>query len=144
MPDDDSGLGPDLMPYESGRRNKKARHVKLAAVRLIGSSNRAAAKRIHRNGRGYGRSERKVLDFGEMDPEEAADESERVGRKKARFHAFNLRRLGHNGRRLRFSFQALMASSRSSREPSVMRSVESRYRHTVRRTAAQARPTSPP
>ena len=44
-----------------------------------------------------------VLDFGEMDPEEAADESERVGRKKTRFHAFNLRRLGHNGRRLRFS-----------------------------------------
>ena len=54
VPDDDSGLGPDWMPYESGRHNKKARHVKLTAVRLIGSSNRAAAKRIHRNGRGYG------------------------------------------------------------------------------------------
>ena len=33
--DEDTGLGPDLMPYESGRRDKKAKRVKLSAVRLI-------------------------------------------------------------------------------------------------------------
>ncbi len=44
-----------------------------------------------------------VLDFGDIDLEEAADGSERVGRRKARFHDFKLRRLGHNGSRLRFS-----------------------------------------
>jgi len=101
--DDDWGLGPDLMLYESGRRNKKVRRVKLAVVRLIRLGKRAAAKRNKRIDRKYGRSDRMVLDFGEMDPKEAADGSERVGRKKARFHAFNLRLLGHNGRRLRFS-----------------------------------------
>jgi hypothetical protein len=102
--DDESGLGPDLMQYGSGRRNKKASRVKLAApVRQISSGNRVAAKRNKRIGRKYGRSDRMVLDFGEIVLEEAADGSERVGRKKARFDAFNLRRLGHNGRRLRFS-----------------------------------------
>ena len=50
--DDDSGLGPDLMPYESGRSTKK--RVKLAAVRLISSGNRAAAKRNKHIGRRYG------------------------------------------------------------------------------------------
>jgi hypothetical protein len=101
---DDSELGPDLMQYESGRRNMRAKHVKLTSpVRLTRSGNRAAAKRIKRKGRKYGRSDQMVLDFGDIDLEEAADGGERVGRKKARFHAFNLRRLGHNGRRLRFS-----------------------------------------
>ncbi len=101
---DESELGPDLMQYESGHRNMKAKRVKLTApVRLTSSGNRAAAKRIKRNGRKYGRSDRMVLDFGDIDLEEAADGSGRVGRKKAWFHVFNLRRLGHNGRRLRFS-----------------------------------------
>ncbi len=101
---DESELGPDLMPCESGRRNMKAKRVKLVApVRLTSSGNRAATKRIQRNGRKYGRSDRMVLDFGGIDLEEATDGSKPVGRKKARFHDFNLSRLGHNGRRLRFS-----------------------------------------
>jgi hypothetical protein len=101
---DDSELGPDLMQYESGRHNMKTKRVKLTApVRLTSSGNRAAAKRIKRKGRKYGRSDRMVLDFSDIDLEEAADVSESVGRKKARFHAFNLRRLGHNRSRLRFS-----------------------------------------
>jgi hypothetical protein len=114
---DESELGPDLMQYESGRRNMKAKRVKLTVpVRLTSSGNRATTKRIKRKGRKYGRSDRMVLDFGDIDLEEAADGSERVGWKKARFHAFNLRRLGHNGRRLRFSRpNADIASGRDQR-----------------------------
>ncbi len=101
---DDSELGPDLMQYESGRHNMKMKRVKLTVpVRLTSSGNRAATKRIKRKDRKYGRSDRMVLDFGDIDVEEAADGRERVGRKKVRFHDFNLRRLGHNGCRLRFS-----------------------------------------
>jgi hypothetical protein len=101
---DESVLGPDLMQYESGRHNMKAKRVKLTApVRLTSSGNRAATKRFKRNGRKYGRSDRMVLDFGDIDLEEATDGSERGVKKKARFHSFNLRRLRHNGSRLRFS-----------------------------------------
>jgi hypothetical protein len=43
---DDSELGPDLMQYESGRRNMKAKRVKLTApVSLTRSGNRATAKK---------------------------------------------------------------------------------------------------
>jgi hypothetical protein len=92
---DESELGPDLMPCESGRRNMKVKRVKLVApVRLTSSGNRAAAKRIKRNGRKYGRSDRMVLDFGGIDLEEEADGNERVGRKKARFHDLSQARCG--------------------------------------------------
>jgi hypothetical protein len=55
----------------------KAKHVKLTTpVRLTRSGNRATDKRIKRKGRKYGRSDRMVLDFGDIDLEEAADGGE--------------------------------------------------------------------
>jgi hypothetical protein len=62
------------------------------------SGNRKAKKHMTRK---HVRSDGLVLNFDEI-VEEGADMEKGNGKRKARYYAFRLRRLGHNGRRLRF------------------------------------------
>jgi hypothetical protein len=86
--------------------NKPKRFKLGAPVRLIRSDkmadrsgNRKAKKHMTRK---HVRSDGLVLNFDEIVPEEGADMEKGNGKRKARYYVFRLRRLGHNGCRLRF------------------------------------------
>jgi hypothetical protein len=63
------------------------------------SGNRKVTKHMARK---HVRSDGMVLEFDEIVPEEGADMEKGNGKRKAHHYAFRRRRLGHNGRRLRF------------------------------------------
>jgi hypothetical protein len=92
------------VPMPAPRKPKRFKLV--SPLRLIRSGNmadrsvnRKAKKHMARK---HGRSDGMVLNLDEIVPEEGADMEKGNGKRKSRYYAFRLRRLGHNGRRLRF------------------------------------------